>query len=157
MSASGTPESAHNMQPSLGYRRPFGDNNGVPDIAAMMFSPADQFPYTNQPMIEYDSQQHELTRAMANGSAAPIFLSNGTSPVGRYDNIEGQYFGPLLPYMSAGQLDISQVDMCPNSGLNVQDLTPQQGLTPGAVMDFDVIFGGKLTDYNMSTERAHRQ
>jgi hypothetical protein len=157
ISGSGTPDSAHSMQNSLSLQQPLGDSNGVPDIGAMMFPSGDPFMYPNQPMIEYDSRQqkYEITGTAVKGSVIPMFLSNGAGPVGLYDSLEGQHFGPLPPYMSASQLDISQVEMCPISG--IQDFRPLTGLTPGVGMDFDAIFAGKTEDWDMRIDQGYRQ
>lgn len=81
----------------------FGPADGFPDLSAMMFPSGDPFAYPNQPMTEFENIKHENVADVQNSPAAAMFLSNGASGSGIYDDLEGQLFGPIPPYLMQGQ------------------------------------------------------
>lgn len=153
-----------------------GDTN-LPDMGAMMFPSADPFAYPNQAMIEFDQhlQQNQQTDQKINpgmfepgnrnsGQALPnLFMGNGTPPPGAslYDNLEGQLFGPLPPYlmqsqgamgMNGGEMDMSGMPGMMGTGIpggnNVYGASSGAGGVLGAGMNFDDIFASNNEDWN---------
>jgi hypothetical protein len=169
MSSSATPDSTGPTNSSLhtpfGLQQAFNNNNGIPDLGAMMFPSADPFAYPNQPMIDFDARQpkHEYIGNMLDASPMPMYLPNTSSGSGPYDSIEGQLFGPLPPYLmqSQGNMDMGQLNMNGMAGAgpgNPQDLRAHSGLTPGVGLNFDEIFaeGGEEWS-NMFAESGYLQ
>ncbi|KAE8451957.1 hypothetical protein EG329_002121 [Mollisiaceae sp. DMI_Dod_QoI] len=108
ISAVGTPDSSSTnnslQQPRFPMQQPqFGINTAVPDLSAMMFPSADPFAYPNQPMTAFDNMKQESIGLMNNSQMPHMFVPNGTPTGGRYDDLEGQLFGPLPPYLTQGQ------------------------------------------------------
>ena len=112
----------------------------------MMFPSADPFAYPNQPMMEFDNIKQENIGNMPQ----PNYLLNGTQP-GIYDDLEGQLFGPIPPYLMQGQpnFDVSQMD-AGMSGLNPQELSYHTGVTPNGEMNFEAIFLGEGDEWSSS-------
>lgn len=161
MSTVGTPDSSSTSNSIQQSRFPiqqpqFGINTAVPDLTAMMFPSADPFAYPNQPMAAFDNLKQENVGLM-NNSQIPLFLSNGTpTPTsGRYDDLEGQLFGPLPPYLSQGQQNYDFNSHLGTGsgmmhGLPGQDLTYHTGVTPNNDMagNFDGFFSGDGDDWS---------
>jgi hypothetical protein len=146
--------------------QPYLDPDCVPDLSAMMFPSADPFAYPNQPMIEYDNSrqiQVELQKADPQ-SNYPMFISNhGGSGAGNgYDNLEGQLFGPLPPYLmhsnpavndEMGSMNIGGIASPMNNGNSGPNGHQYNGaamnlpMGMGVSNSFDDIFVGSNEDY----------
>lgn len=165
LSASGTPDSNSTVnsmtRPQLTMPQ-FGNNNTLPDLSAMMFPSADPFAYPNQPMMEIENIKQENLGGIDNPSQVPsMFLSNSSSGSGMYDDLEGQLFGPIPPYLMQGQqpFDVSgQLDPGSNMmpGLHQSDMLYHTGMTPNADMNFDGIFSGDGDDWSNMTDQRFR-
>jgi hypothetical protein len=165
ISAVGTPDSSStgSLQPPQFTFQQFGNNDGIPDLGAMMFPSADPFAYPNQPMFELDNRQQkqEMMGNMMESNPVPnMYMGNGgvSSP---YGNIEGQLFGPLPPYLVQGQAnyDISQMGMGGMPGINVTNMGGNSGLTQGSGMNYDGNLFDQNTDEwnNMFADQGYRQ
>ncbi len=151
VSGTGTPNStgsSNGLQTQVNFHQPFGD------LGAMMFPSADPFAYPNQAMMSFDNLQQK-TGFVGNSidiSAPNMFLANGPNASSPYDNLEGQLFGPLPPYLMQTQpgVDMSQMDMSGISGFNPQEMRRHTGLTPGVGMNvnFDDLFAGGNDEWN---------
>lgn len=168
-SAAGTPESSASGSVQFGHQlqQPYFGNNNLPDLGAMMFPSADPFAYPNQPVIEFDNRQQnaETTNNFLEGSSVPhnVFLSNSTGGHNPYDNLEGQFFGPLPPYLTQSQanagIDLTTVDVNGMHGVHQPALNGHAGFpaTNQVGMNFDDIFVGNNEDWNsMLTEHPFR-
>ncbi len=163
MSGTGTPDSSgtgNSLQSQFIFPQPFGSNNGIPDLGAMMFSSADPFAYPNQPLMEFDSHQQKM-QMMGNmldeSNVSNMFYGNGSSVPTPYDSLEGQLFGPLPPYLMQNQPnpDIIQMEMSGMPGLNP---SAHSGLTPCATMNFDEIFVEGNDEWNkMFADQMYKQ
>lgn len=152
LSSTGTPDSttaANSLQQSPFPQQPFHINTAIPDLNAMMFPSADPFAYPNQPLMEFDNVKQENV-GMRNGPQGQrMYLSNGVNGPGPYDDLEGQLFGPLPPYLMQGQPNYDlQGQMDPSSSM-MSGLTPQEMMyQPGVIANgemtgnFDGIFSG---------------
>lgn len=123
--------------------------DGFPDLSAMMFPSGDPFAYPNQPMTEFDNSKQENIADML-GTRAPPFVPNGISGSGMYDDLEGQLFGPLPPYMMQGQ---QFFDASGQMGVenNILSLCPQPmnyNYTPNVEVNFDGILAGGDNDWS---------
>jgi hypothetical protein len=165
ISATATPDSTKSgssMQPPFGMQQPYGEDNFIPELGAMMFSSADPFAYPNQPMIDFENRQlkQEFVGNMLETSAPNMYLSNTATNVSSpYDNIEGQLFGPLPPYLMQNQpnIDMSQMNMT-MPGLNPQQMRSHSGLTPGVGVNFDEIFAESNDEWNnMLADQGYMQ
>lgn len=145
LSFSGTPNSSLTDQsiPPAHYNIPelFSSNNDFPDLSAMMFPSGDPFAYPNQPVTEFDNIKQETITEMQSSRAPPLFLPGGSSG-GIYDDLEGQLFGPLPPYLMQGQqlFDTSRKVATENnmlSGLGLQQIN--YNYTPNVDVNFDGI------------------
>ena len=150
----GTPDSSstsNSMQQPYDMQ-PVGASSALPGLSAMMFPSADPFAYPNQPMMEFDNIKQESV-----GNTPQMnFTSSGP---GIYDDLEGQLFGPLPPYMMEGQpnFDISQMETG-MPGLNPQEYNYNTGITPNGDMNFDGIFSGEGEEWsNMLPDQRFRQ
>ena len=152
ISGTGTPESAgssNGLQTQMNFQQPFGD------LGAMMFPSADPFAYPNQPIMTFDNLQQKsgFTGNAIDTSIPNMFLGNGPGVSSPYDNLEGQLFGPLPPYLMHTQpgVDMSQIDMSGIPGFNPQEMSSRTGLTPGVGvnMNFDDLFAGGSDEWNM--------
>jgi hypothetical protein len=156
LSATGTPDSSstsNSIQLQQYNLQQFGGNDALPDLSAMMFPSADPFAYPNQPMMEFDNIKQENIGNMP----LPNYLSNGP---GIYDDLEGQLFGPIPPYLMQGQpnFDISAQMDTGMSGLNPQEVNYHTGVTPNGDLNFDSIFSGEGDEWsNMLADQRFRQ
>jgi hypothetical protein len=157
MSAKGTPESittSNSVQTPYMDQQQFGIINNLPDLSAMMFPSADPFAYPNQPMMEYDNVKQE-NMPMMNESPAPqlMFSSNGHS--GRiYDDLEGQLFGPIPPYLQQGQPSYNLHTQVGNPSM-MEGVDSSMGYHTGVTLNndgmlgnFDGIFSGDGGDWS---------
>ena len=122
-----------------------------------MFPSADPFAYPNQPMMEFDNiKQENISSSILNSPQSNNF-ANGP---GIYDDLEGQLFGPIPPYLMQGQANFDmggQMDIG-ISGLNPQEMNFQTGITPNGEMNFDGIFTGDGDEWgSMMVEQKFRQ
>lgn len=165
MSPIGTPDSSStgSMQPHYPLPPQFGVNNGVPDLGAMMFPSNDPFAYPNHPMMEFDNIKQENVM-MSNSQIPTIYLPNG-GPGQEYDDLQGQLFGPLPPYLSQTQTHYDlQGPMGPGNmmggdgaGGGGQEMNYHAGVVPNEDMNFDGIFSGDGEDWsNMMTDQRYR-
>jgi hypothetical protein len=89
-------------------------------------------------MMELENTKQE-NMPMVNGAQNASFLSNTGGP-GVYDDLEGQLFGPIPPYLTQGQQnfdfqgEMNAGGMMPN--LNSPDMNYHTGLTPNGDMNF---------------------
>lgn len=170
ISNAGTPDSSstgQSFQPPLNFQQPYLENSNLPDMGAMMFPSADPFAYPNQPMIEFDNQQQKngMVNSYMDGSSGPsnMFLSNGTAPQPNlYDNLEGQLFGPLPPYLMQNQsnIDMGNMDMNMISGMTPQDINRQRGTftpTAGQGLNFEDIFAGTNEEWGNMMAQGYAQ
>lgn len=146
MSTVTTPDSygTPNTMPHYPTPLPRSVNNSLPDLSSVMFPSADPFAYPpNQPMMEFDNVKQE--DMVPNNSTQPpnmYISSNPSGAPGIYDNLEGQIFGPLPPYLTQGQQQTfdyqgqmgSAGGMVP--GINPQEMNYHTGLTPNGEMNF---------------------
>ena len=137
-----TPESS-STSPSLAQPphppQHLGVVDSFTDLNSMMFPSADPFAYPpSQPMMELENVKQE-NMGMVNGTQDPSFLSNTGAP-GVYDDIEGQLFGPIPPYLTQGQQNfdfqgqMNAGGMMPN--LDPPDMNYHTGMTPNGDMNF---------------------
>ncbi|CAG8981788.1 hypothetical protein HYALB_00004731 [Hymenoscyphus albidus] len=157
MSSVGTPESSNTNnsfshpypQPSL---NPNMNSASLPDMSAMMFSTEDPFAYPpSHPMMEYDSNISNIDVKQENmlGFQIPdpsiYMVGNGTTApdVPLYDDLEGQIFGPLPPYImqNQGPMYNHSFDCSPQGGMDV-DLDVDTGMMEG--------IGGQNQDLGVS-------
>lgn len=154
--------SGSSMQASFAMQQPYGEDNFIPELGAMMFSSADPFAYPNQPMIDFENRQpkQEFVGSMLETSVPNMYLSNTATNVSSpYDNIEGQLFGPLPPYLMQNQpnIDVSQMNMT-MPALNPQEVRSHSGLTPGVGVNFDEIFAEGNDEWNnMLADQGYMQ
>lgn len=159
MSPIGTPESSstshslpqYNMQPQ------FGINTAVPDLGAMMFPSADPFAYPNQPMMEFDNIKQENVGMMGGSPVPPIYLSSG-GPTREFDDLQGQLFGPLPPYLTQAPHSYDlQGQMGAEHMMGGQNMNYNAGVPTNEEMNFDGIFSGDGEDWNnMLAEQRYR-
>jgi hypothetical protein len=158
MSTVGTPDSGGS---TYAQGQQFSINSYMPDLSAMMFPSADPFAYPpNHPMMDYE---HEKQDPMAGYNSPPnptIYVSNGNPNPGVYDDLEGQIFGPLPPYLTQrtqnfdfqGQMDMGQ-GMMENMGPAMNYNTV---LVPDGNMNF-VLSGESGGWSNMLNDQRYRQ
>ncbi len=136
MSSTGTPDSttaANSLQQSpFPLQQPFQINTAIPDLNAMMFPSADPFAYPNQPLIEFNNVKRENDGTGQGPQGQRMYLSNGVNGPGLYDDLEGQLFGPLPPYLMQGQPSYDRQGQMDTSnsimgGLNPQEMIYQTG------------------------------
>lgn len=166
LSSVGTPDSstaANSLQQSPFQQQPFHINTAIPDLNAMMFPSADPFAYPNQALMEFDNAKQENVDMGHESQGPRMYLSNGTNAPGVYDDLEGQLFGPLPPYLMQGQPSFDmQGQMDPSnsimSGLNPQEMIYQPGVTTsgGMIGNFDGIFSGDGDDWGSPLTSDHR-
>jgi hypothetical protein len=167
LSSTGTPDSAqsNNSISRFQIQQQFGNNSNLPDLSAMMFPSADPFAYPNQPMMEYESlQQKGSEQFMIDDRAQQaMFMPNGnTTP---YDNLEGQLFGPLPPYLLQTQTNIDMANQMEigmgGMGLNPGDMnmgSVHTGMTPNTGINYEDIFGNGSDSWDaMVTDTGYRQ
>jgi len=149
LSARGTPDSSStgkSMQRPQYSLPQLGVNNGLPDLSAMMFPSADPFAYPNQPMMEFDNiKQENIGNINSGPRAPPMYLSNGASGAGVYDDLEGQLFGPIPPYLMQGQQQFDVTGQLDTGGGMMsglpQEMNYQAGVGANGDVNFDGIFG----------------
>jgi len=162
LSSTGTPDSStatNSLQQSPFQQQPFHMNNTIPDLNAIMFPSADPFAYPNQPLMEFDHVKQENVGIGNGPQGQRMYLSNGSNGPGLYDDLEGQLFGPLPPYLMQGQPNYDlQGQLDPSgsmmSGLNAQEMIYPPGVTTNGEMtgNFDGIFSGDGDEWgNMLT------
>jgi hypothetical protein len=168
LSSTGTPDSttvANSLQQSpYSLQQPYNISNAIPDLNAIMFSSADPFAYPNQPLMEFDNVVKQEEISVPNGTQGQqMYLSNGANGLGLYDDLEGQLFGPLPPYLMQGQPNYDlpgQMDTTSSmmSGLNPQEMMYQSGVTAGGEMsgNFDGIFSGDGDDWSNIIDQRYR-
>lgn len=116
VSSAGTPESSNLSNSSL---PPHHFNQGMaytmsgtlPDLNAMMFPSEDPFAYPNQPMMEFDNFKREPMDIISNSPAQGMYMPSSSSHAhpqqAMYDDLEGQLFGPIPPYLAQSQQDFN--------------------------------------------------
>ena len=166
LSASGTPDSSSTgnsiQQQKYNMQQQVSINNALPDLSAMMFPSADPFAYPNQPLMEFDNIKQESVGSMPQPNYPS---SNGAQP-GMYDDLEGQLFNPIHPYLIHGQPNFDLPgQMVPGfSGLNPQEMIFQTGTGAGTgvmqngEMSFDGLFSGDGDEWSsMLADQRFRQ
>jgi hypothetical protein len=167
LSSNGTPDSttaANSLQQSpYSLQQPYNISNAIPDLNAIMFPSADPFAYPNQPLMEFDNVKQEDVGVPNEAQGQRLYLPNGANGPGLYDDLEGQLFGPLPPYLMQrqpnynlpGQMDATNSMM---SGLNPQEMMYQSGVTAGGEMagNFDGIFSGDGDDWSNIIDQRYR-
>lgn len=161
--SSSTASSIHRQQYNT---HNFGTNNALPDVGSMMFPSADPFEYPNQPVTDFGNIKQEDSRNMHNGlPVPPMYLSNnvtGNNMSGLYDDLEGQLFGPLPPYLMQGHepfdvlgssMDSSMMGMQNSQGVSYGS----NGVSPNGDMNFGGIFSNDGDDWNnMIADQRYR-
>ncbi|CZT49777.1 related to transcriptional activator Mut3p [Rhynchosporium secalis] len=145
------------LHPSYSLPPQFGINTGVPDLGAMMFPSNDPFAYPNQPMMAFENVKQE-NLMMNNSQVPPIYLPNGL-PGQEYDDLQGQLFGPLPPYLAQAQTpyDFQGAMASGNMMGGGQNLNYHAGVPINDEMNFDGIFSGDGEDWsNMITDQRYR-
>lgn len=115
-----------------------------------MFPSGDPFAYPNQPMTELDNCCKQENVADVLGTGAPLFMPNGVSGSVVYDDLEGQLFGPLPPYMMQGQQFYDATGQMGAENNILSSLGPQQmsyNYTPNVDVNFDGILAGGDNDW----------
>lgn len=157
MSGSGTPDSISSGSFSQYTLNPTFNSgpDGLPDLSAMMFPTGDPFAYPNQPMMEFDAAKQDSLDLLGDSQATtPMFLSNGPNGPAVYDDLEGQLFGPLPPYLMHGQQNYNMSMELGNSngmmGIQSNDINGVMGgnMAQTADMNFDGIFSGEGDEWN---------
>ncbi|KAM3070325.1 Gypsy retrotransposon integrase-like protein 1 [Clarireedia jacksonii] len=152
----GTPGSLHQGH-QFGVPNQFDVNNSIPYLSAMMFPSTDPFAYPNQAMIEFDAQkQGAQDSTPSNPRPQNMYVANGS---GMYDDLEGQLFGPLPPYLIQGQgnynIPSPQVGANMMSSFHPQEMVFPHGLSPNS--DMTGMFSNDREDWNMSMDQRFRQ
>lgn len=165
MSPIGTPDSSStggSMHPNYSLPPQFGVNTGVPDLGSMMFPSNDPFAYPNQPMMEFDNIKQENVM-MSNSQVPPIYLPNG-GPGQEYDDLQGQLFGPVPPYLQQVQTHFAMQAPMGHGGPGMmgsqgqgQEMNYHAGVPPNDDMNFDGIFSGDAEDWStMMADQRYR-
>ncbi|KAG9232522.1 fungal-specific transcription factor domain-containing protein [Amylocarpus encephaloides] len=167
LSTVGTPDSSTTStsipRSNYPHQQTFNINSALPDLSAMMFPSSDPFTYPqNQPMMEYDNVKQENLGHFNPSPEPGMFIpNNAATGSGIYDDLEGQLFGPLPPYLSQGQQNFDfqpQMNLDPSmmSGMNTQNMTYQSGFTPDENMNF-VLTGDNGGWSDMTSDPRYRQ
>jgi len=111
-------------------------------------------------MMDFDAVKQENVPMLNGGQNSASYLSNAGGS-GVYDDLEGQLFGPIPPYMTQGQQNFdfqAQADLSRGMmpGLNPQDMNYHTGLTPNGDMNF-VLSGDGGEWGNMLADQRYRQ
>jgi hypothetical protein len=166
ISATGTPDSSSTgnslHQPRYTLQTPLGVDNAFPDLSAMMFPSADPFAYPNQPIMQFENTKQENLDILNGSQARQMYLSNGNGGSGVYDDLEGQLFGPLPPYLTQGQQNFDTQGQMDSgnvmAGLNPQEINYHAGETSNSDMNFDGIFSGDGDEWSsMLADQRYRQ
>ncbi|KAF7934231.1 uncharacterized protein EAE97_008591 [Botrytis byssoidea] len=121
LSTAGTPEStastSHSI-PQYGVQNQFNANNSIPYLTGLMFPSTDPFAYPNQPMMEFDAQIMKQENDIDNTRAQQMYMGGGGAGTGNgmFDDLEGQLFGPLPPYMMQAQHGFDMSGAVPGGG-----------------------------------------
>ena len=130
----------------------------------MMFPSADPFAYPpNHPMTNYDNTgKHDHMAAYSSSPNPTIYVSNNNNPANPsvYDDLEGQIFGPLPPYLTQGPQNFdfqNQMDMSPGIMENMsQPIGYNTGLPQDGSMNF--VLSGETGGWsNMLNDQRYRQ
>ncbi|KAF7937601.1 uncharacterized protein EAE98_001915 [Botrytis deweyae] len=121
LSTAGTPESTASTSHSIsqyGVQNQFNANNSIPYLTGLMFPSTDPFAYPNQPMMEFDAQIMKQENDIDNTRAQQMYMGGGGSGTGNgmFDELEGQLFGPLPPYMMQAQHGFDMSGAAPGGG-----------------------------------------
>jgi hypothetical protein len=160
MSSVGTPDSSGSTYTQA---QQFSINSSMPDLSAMMFPSEDPFAYPpNHPIMNYEDGKQDPMGDYSRSNPT-IYVSNGNPNPGAYDDLEGQIFGPLPPYLTQGpqnfdfqgQMDMGQ-GMMENMGPAMNYNT---GLAPDGNMNF--VLSGESGVWNnmmnMNDQRYRQQ
>lgn len=166
MSNVATPESSSTTSIQTPYmtQSQYSISNALPDLSAMMFPSADPFAYPNQPLMEYDNIKQEDNSFM-NGSPTPQMIYQGGTGGRMYDDLEGQLFGPIPPYLQQGQQNYNMQPQMSGAGMmggmDTNMSGYRTGMTPNndeMTGNFDGIFSGEGDDWgNMLSDPMFRQ
>lgn len=122
-----------------------------------MFPSADPFAYPNQAMMEFDNFKREPMEMMSGSPAAGHMYMQNSNPAGQvyYDDLEGQLFGPLPPYLAQAQPGFGVHGHM--SGMsNMMNTTPQMAFHTGMTPNIEGIFNEE--DWNNGVaDRRYRQ
>ncbi|TGO48691.1 hypothetical protein BOTNAR_0463g00050 [Botryotinia narcissicola] len=121
LSTAGTPEitaSTSHSIPQYGVQNQFNANNSIPYLTGLMFPSTDPFAYPNQPMMEFDAQIMKQENDIDNTRAQQMYMGGGGAGTGNgmFDDLEGQLFGPLPPYMMQAQHGFDMSGAVPGGG-----------------------------------------
>ena len=167
LSSTGTPESstaANSLQQSpFPLQQSIHLNSAISDLNVMMFPSADPFAYPNQPLMEFDNVKQESISTGQGPQGQRMYLSNGVNGPGLYDDLEGQLFGPLPPYLMQGQPNYDLQDHMDTSnsimgGLDPQEMIYPTGVTANGEMtgNFDGIFSGDGDEWGSMLTSDHQ-
>ncbi len=114
--------------------------------------------------MEFDNVKQENVSVANEPQEQRMFLSNGANGPGLYDDLEGQLFGPLPPYLMQGQptYDLQGQINTTNSmmgGLNPQEMIYHSGVAPNGEMtgNFEGIFSGDGDEWSsVLTDQRYR-
>lgn len=169
MSTVGTPDSSStgSMQPSQYNFQSISNPDGIPDLGAMMFPSGDPFAYPNQPMFEIENRQLQQQQQKPNNIGISLdgmqnMYMDPSGVASPFDNLEGQLFGPLPPYLVQGQpgYDMAQIGgRMPSMDPGMNNMGGHSGLTPGVGVGFNGnIFDGNAEEWNnMLASQEYRQ
>jgi hypothetical protein len=151
-----TPSSLSQGQ-QFGMQNQFDVNNSIPYLSAMMFPSTDPFAYPNQAMMEFDAQKQETqNNTPSNSRPQSMYMANGS---GMYDNLEGQLFGPLPPYLIQGQGNYN-MPSAPVGGNMMSSFQPHEMMFPQGlpqISDMTGMFSNDGEDWNMNMDQRFRQ
>ncbi|PBP28638.1 hypothetical protein BUE80_DR000246 [Diplocarpon rosae] len=153
----GTPKfgSTSSMQPQYAMQPEFGLSSAVPDLGAMMFSSNDPFAYPNQPVLNPDHIKQEGMGRVSGTQAVPMYFSEN-GPGHAYDDLQGQLFGPLPPYLSQTQPNINMQGVM-GTHMMGQNLTYATSVAPSDEVNFDGIVSGDGENWsNMLADQRFR-
>lgn len=169
VSGAGTPDSSNLSNSSLPAHHfhqgvPYSMSGTLPDMNAMMFPSEDPFAYPNQPMMEFDNFKREPMELIS-GSPAPAMFMPSSNPhsqqqqqQGIYDDLEGQLFGPIPPYLAQSQQDFN-MNPPPHPHAHLMGMmsgppmTFQSGMTP----NFDGMFSGAGGEGQVGWGNVHQR
>ncbi|ESZ92990.1 hypothetical protein SBOR_6611 [Sclerotinia borealis F-4128] len=121
LSNAGTPESVasttHSI-PQYGMQNQFSASNSIPYLTGLMFPSTDPFAYPNQPMMELEAQNLKQENGMETNQPQPMYMGGGGAGAinGMFDDLEGQLFGLVPPYMIQGQHGFDMSGAGPGAG-----------------------------------------
>ena len=159
MSSTSTPDSSSAIQ-NMGHSpydgpQTSGANSVLPQVGAMMFPSTDPFAYPSRPAMTFQSL--DMTSANTT-SEPPSFLRTDDLPI--YNDVQGQLFGPLPPWIRGPQTMEVQYpgnfDHSMMSGISGQDVNYHTGFTPNAETNLDGIFQGDDAGWNTTGPRYNQ-